>query len=192
MRSFTTFFTHFTPCVGILLHNFIDSLYHCRARAIAPDGIPHSMEQEVSWGGTLGQGVSITILDDSLLPSPFPELVHHKFRIGPDTRSSHGRSRELELRGLLPSHAQACATLWSSVLLIEYLHAKMFCWQLIANGCVRAIVSLACYFVRRGGCLLMQLLTSRRAWRVFPTLSESDAAQSCSMHGLTINSRTTK
>ena len=150
------------------MHNCVDSLYPCRARAIAPDGVPHSMEQEVSWGGTLGQGISFTILDDSLLPSLNPELVHHKFRIGPDRRSSHQRSRELELCGLLPSRAQACVALWSSVLLIEFLHAKIFCWQLIANGCVRAIVSLACCFVRRVGCLLMQLLTLCRAWQVFP------------------------
>ena len=84
VRHLTTFFTHLTLCKGILLHNYVDSLYHCRACAIAPDGIPSSMEQEVSWGGTLGQGISFTISDDSLLPSLYPELVHHKFRIGTD------------------------------------------------------------------------------------------------------------
>ena len=84
VRCLTTFFTHLIPCKGILLHNYADSLYHCRAHAIAPDGVPHSVEQEVSWGSTLEQGISFVIPDDSLLPSPYPELVHHRYRIGID------------------------------------------------------------------------------------------------------------
>ena len=105
---------------------------------------------------------------------------------------SHCRSRGLELHGLLPSRVQACVTLRGSVLLIEFLHAMLFYWQLLANGCIRAIVGLAGCFVCKAGCLLMQLLMSCRARRVFPTLSQLHATQSCSIHGLKTNLRTTK